>query len=637
MLERWREASGSSEKASKLYAQHSASLWQRLWTATGDDVEVAHAEGVAVLLLRCLTMIHDFFTPSQRLWESCTPLATSLLTQFKQRVLQNASTAVVLEGLALLGVVASLLENGVWAFLSDFQLLWDRPDDPCLLHLFGHAERQVRLATLKLIQPSNEAFLEAYRYDSYSKIWWMCIDDSDAQVRAVACHRLFVAYIHEAAIELSSALPSMVVRLDQETDQEALMSLLVLLANFLNRLASDEEQRAESASLINSAGLVAAVAKHARWEATVPTLLDLSVDAVVAHLHTSAESTNVPTIRALPSELQQRIDDSAARARHATDSRKAVFNWSVECLQHLVKLLKEEMWPLVLGLVSSWLDPERPWQLREGGLLLLGCLKLQCGDLYQTLDEKVTTFHLEFIERCLSDPQTDVQVASCVALKSHQELVLQRPDLVSKLLSLLAPSSSPSEQTCRAVNDLLIAAGDLACLGPELEAAAIRALVLLIRRPPTRRAFTIALVPVRIWGQARCAQAQVEPNHLELLDWVLGQLLEALVAPPDDVIHEGELCVLVKSLHSLVPPSGGRSEQGVRACVTVVNRLAVSDPESRLVPGLLSLMLELCKQDPARLLSTDDTIEASLRTVISVCLLFVLRFTWHLIPASYAA
>jgi hypothetical protein len=32
------------------------------------------------------------------------------------------------------------------------------------------------------------------------------------------------------------------------------MSLLVLLANFLNRLASDEEQRAESASLINSAG-----------------------------------------------------------------------------------------------------------------------------------------------------------------------------------------------------------------------------------------------------------------------------------------------------------------------------------------------------------------------------------------------
>jgi hypothetical protein len=65
VLERWREASGSSEKASNLYAQHSASLWQRLWTATGDDVEVAHAEGVAVLLLRCLTMIHDFFTPSQ--------------------------------------------------------------------------------------------------------------------------------------------------------------------------------------------------------------------------------------------------------------------------------------------------------------------------------------------------------------------------------------------------------------------------------------------------------------------------------------------------------------------------------------------------------------------------------------------
>jgi hypothetical protein len=61
--------------------------------------------------------------------------------------------------------------------------------------------------------------------------------------------------------------------------------------------------------------LVAAVAKHARWEATVPTLLDLSVDAVVAHLHTSAESTNVPTIRALPSELQQRID-SAARGNY---------------------------------------------------------------------------------------------------------------------------------------------------------------------------------------------------------------------------------------------------------------------------------------------------------------------------------
>jgi hypothetical protein len=96
----------------------------------------------------------------------------------------------------------------------------------------------VRLATLELIQPSNQAFLEAYRHHSYSKvpsrcsslvralspqvtfpthhqIWWMCIDDCDAIVRAVACRRLHAAYIHKAAIELRSELPAIVRRLDQ--------------------------------------------------------------------------------------------------------------------------------------------------------------------------------------------------------------------------------------------------------------------------------------------------------------------------------------------------------------------------------------------------------------------------------------
>jgi hypothetical protein len=161
-----------------------------------------------------------------------------------------------------------------------------------------------------------------------------------------------------------------------------------------------------------------------------------------------------------------------------------------------------------------------------------------------------------------------------VALKSYHELLLQRPDHVAKLLSLLAPSSSPTEHTCRAVSELLIAADGIACLDLELEAAAIRALVLFIRQAPvrrlpatgyflliaayphpsaqTRRAFSMALVPVRKWGKAQCTQVQEEPN-LELLDWVLDQLLEMLAAPPDD---EGEMLVLVKSLRSLIPPSG---------------------------------------------------------------------------------
>jgi hypothetical protein len=67
----------------------------------------------------------------------------------------------------------------------------------------------------------------------------------------------------------------------------------------------------------------------------------------------------------------------------------------------------------------------------------------------------------------------------------------------------------------------------------------------------------MALVLVQIWGQAQCAQAQEELNHLELLDWVFVQLLEVLMAPPpDNVIHEGEMRVLVEKLHLLVPPSG---------------------------------------------------------------------------------
>ncbi len=87
----------------------------------------------------------------------------------------------------------------------------------------------------------------------------------------------------------------------------------------------------------------------------------------------------------------------------------------------------------------------------------------------------------------LHPPQSEVRAASCAALKSYDGLLLQRPDLVAKLLSLLAPSSSPTEHTCQAVSELLIAAGDIACLGPELKVAAIRALVLFMRRPPVCR------------------------------------------------------------------------------------------------------------------------------------------------------
>src|SRR5690606_20083762 len=62
VLERWREASGNSgtEETSTLYTQHSVGLWRRLWVATEDRLEVAHAEGVVVLLLRCLSVIHGF-------------------------------------------------------------------------------------------------------------------------------------------------------------------------------------------------------------------------------------------------------------------------------------------------------------------------------------------------------------------------------------------------------------------------------------------------------------------------------------------------------------------------------------------------------------------------------------------------
>jgi hypothetical protein len=67
-----------------------------------------------------------------------------------------------------------------------------------------------------------------------------------------------------------------------------------------------------------------------------------------------------------------------------------------------------------------------------------------------------------------------------MALKSYHKLLLQSPDHMVKLLSLLAPSSSPTEQQCQAMSKLLIATGNLTCLGPELEATAIHALVLLI-------------------------------------------------------------------------------------------------------------------------------------------------------------
>jgi hypothetical protein len=117
--------------------------------------------------------------------------------------------------------------------LSSTQL-WDRADDPCLLRLFGHTKSQVRLATLRLIHPDDKAFLEAYSDESYKKvpslvgalspqvtfsthhqIWWMCINDCDARVRAVACRRLHVAYTYDAAIELHWQLPVIVLRLDK--------------------------------------------------------------------------------------------------------------------------------------------------------------------------------------------------------------------------------------------------------------------------------------------------------------------------------------------------------------------------------------------------------------------------------------
>jgi hypothetical protein len=116
------------------------------------------------------------------------------------------------------------------------------------------------------------------------QIWWMCIDDCDARVRAVACRRLHAAYVHDTAIGLRWKLPAIVLRLDQvvslaltanedravswrtelrppgvalsqETDPSALMSLLLLLATFMNHVASyDVEQRAECAASITSAG-----------------------------------------------------------------------------------------------------------------------------------------------------------------------------------------------------------------------------------------------------------------------------------------------------------------------------------------------------------------------------------------------
>ncbi len=70
MLERWREANGRwgnerTEETSKRYVQLSAGLWRRLWAATGDGVVATDGEGVAVLLLRCLTVVHGFLTSSR--------------------------------------------------------------------------------------------------------------------------------------------------------------------------------------------------------------------------------------------------------------------------------------------------------------------------------------------------------------------------------------------------------------------------------------------------------------------------------------------------------------------------------------------------------------------------------------------
>jgi hypothetical protein len=80
-LELWCDyavSQGMGEASSTLYAQHSAGLWQRLWAATDvgqrevaspDDpnpagVDVHDGEGVAVLLLRCLTVIYGRITTS---------------------------------------------------------------------------------------------------------------------------------------------------------------------------------------------------------------------------------------------------------------------------------------------------------------------------------------------------------------------------------------------------------------------------------------------------------------------------------------------------------------------------------------------------------------------------------------------
>jgi hypothetical protein len=171
-----------------------------------------------------------------------------------------------IEGLVFLGVVAKQLEDGVWPFLSNFQQVHatagrTQPFNPisrppyvtsrvcpplscgterttpacCACLAMRRAKCGSRLSNSysRPAKPSwrPTAMRCTARYppaalhswgpcrhvtvSTHHQIWWMCIGDCDAQVRAVACRRLHAAYVHDAAIKLRWKLPAIVLRLDQ--------------------------------------------------------------------------------------------------------------------------------------------------------------------------------------------------------------------------------------------------------------------------------------------------------------------------------------------------------------------------------------------------------------------------------------
>jgi hypothetical protein len=76
--------------------------------------------------------------------------------------------------------------------------------------------------------------------------------------------------------------------------------------------------------------------------------------------------------------------------------------------------------------------------------------------------------------------------------------------------------------------------------------------------------FKYVLLPVRTWSKTRLAEAHLNPILRELLDWVLEQLVDILVAPSDDVIQDAERHVLSISLQSLTPE--GMHHQSLSIC-----------------------------------------------------------------------